>query len=56
MTLLYYPLSYWTLTGMETGLLTLLLLASLIAAGAATPGGGQARKGCSLGSSWAWRT
>lgn len=31
MTLLYYPLSYWTLTGMETGLLTLLLLAALIA-------------------------
>ena len=31
MALLYYPLSYWTLTGMETGLLTLLLLAALIA-------------------------
>ena len=28
MTLLYYPLSYWTLTGMETGLLTLLLAAA----------------------------
>ena len=29
MTLTYYPLSYWSLTGMETGLLALLLLASL---------------------------
>jgi len=27
--LLYYPLSYWSLMGMETGLLTLLLLAGL---------------------------
>lgn len=27
--LLYFPLSYWTLTGMETGLLTLLVLAAL---------------------------
>lgn len=26
--LLYYPLSYWTLMGMETGLLTLLILAA----------------------------
>jgi len=29
MTLAYYPLSFWSLTGMETGLLTLLMLASL---------------------------
>jgi arabinofuranosyltransferase len=29
MTLLYYPLSYWALTGMETGLLTLLMLAAM---------------------------
>jgi hypothetical protein len=28
--LAYYPLSYWTLTGMETGLLTLLLLAGTL--------------------------
>lgn len=28
-TLLYYPLSYWTLMGMETGMLTALLLVSL---------------------------
>jgi hypothetical protein len=28
--LLYYPLSYWTLMGMETGLLTLLLMASTL--------------------------
>ena len=27
---LYYPLAYWTLLGMETGLLTLLLLAALL--------------------------
>lgn len=31
LTLTYYPLSYWTLTGMETGLLTLVLAASLLA-------------------------
>lgn len=31
-TLFYYPLSYWTLMGMETGLLTLLLMASVWAA------------------------
>ncbi len=31
LTLLYYPLSYWTLTGMETGLLTLLLISALLA-------------------------
>ncbi len=30
-TLAYYPLSYWTLMGMETGLLTLLLLGSIAA-------------------------
>jgi arabinofuranosyltransferase len=30
--LLYYPLSYWSLTGMETGLLTLLLLAGVLSA------------------------
>src|SRR5215216_1795431 len=30
--LLYYPLSYWSLTGMETGLLTLLLLWSVLSA------------------------
>ncbi len=28
--LLYYPLSYWTLMGMETGLLTLLLMACIL--------------------------
>jgi hypothetical protein len=28
----YYPLAYWSLMGMETGLLTLLLLAALISA------------------------
>ena len=31
MTLTYYPLSHWSLTGMETGLLTLLILAAMIA-------------------------
>ncbi len=30
LTLTYYPLSFWSLTGMETGLLTFLLLASLV--------------------------
>ncbi len=30
-TLAYYPLSYWTLMGMETGLLTLLLLGAVAA-------------------------
>lgn len=30
LTITYYPLSFWSLTGMETGLLTLLLLASLL--------------------------
>jgi hypothetical protein len=29
-TLFYYPLSYWALLGMETGLLTLLILASIL--------------------------
>jgi hypothetical protein len=29
MTLMYYPLAYWSLMGMETGVLTLLLLAAL---------------------------
>ncbi len=29
MTLTYYPLSYWSLSGMETGILTLLMLASV---------------------------
>jgi hypothetical protein len=28
--LIYYPLSYWTLMGMETGLLTLLLMACIL--------------------------
>jgi hypothetical protein len=31
LTLAYYPLSYWALMGMETGLLTLLLLGSIAA-------------------------
>ena len=31
-TLCYYPLNYWSLMGMETGLLTLLVLSSLLAA------------------------
>ncbi len=31
LTITYYPLSFWSLTGMETGLLTLLLLGSLLA-------------------------
>lgn len=30
--LLYYPLAYWSLMGMETGLLTLLVLAGILAA------------------------
>jgi arabinofuranosyltransferase len=29
MTLTYYPLSYWSLSGMETGILTLLILAAV---------------------------
>ena len=29
-TLFYYPLSYWALVGMETGLLTLLILATIL--------------------------
>ncbi len=31
LTVTYYPLSFWSLTGMETGLLTLLILASVLA-------------------------
>ena len=31
LTITYYPLSFWSLTGMETGLLTFLLLAALLA-------------------------
>ncbi|HEX8990987.1 MAG TPA: hypothetical protein VF784_04865 [Anaerolineales bacterium] len=30
LTITYYPLSFWSLTGMETGLLTILLLASVL--------------------------
>jgi hypothetical protein len=43
MTLMYYPLSHWSLTGMETGLLTLLILAAMHSLEGYARTGGAAR-------------